>query len=1210
MVDFKFVGEETNEQEIDDGQNDFKFVGEEDIKSEEPIEPQVEEKKTEFQFVGEEDNVETSITTPQSTTPIFTPPKEKLTYEQFKQSPELVAAAIRFSKNRLGYDTISEEDAIDETIEHFRQFKVNELTAGKDWGYTSALAADGKRDEINDYKSLYRATESLEDFSGGVLQTVGDYAGGIATAPSTLLGLLLPGGGKLSGVAAQQLAKLGVGKAISSLAANPVKTIVATEATGAIAQDVAAQKSLMAVEEQDDYDFGQTLASGVIAGGGSAIISSVPLYYAKRLASKKFSSKMQTDDLLGKSTKAVEEKVAKAEEAAKATIASKSTQANDVKESLKALNEENVAAGKATMKDIADKQGVDVPLRIAVTPDKLDRVTAAAVDLLEISGGLKKFDKLNKKGEVIGQQTERITEAISRVIRDTTEGKGDDVAEALAKDFGTTLEKYSLTTDDFANVFMSEFSEAGRLLQKAGASKKELKRLISAMDNTAFSDIFSLSDDAIDVFKKSKDALQKDGRDSFLKIFDNGAIVGSLRSLDALRLASMTSQVGTTVRNTVGGYTRVGFDVLNQAFDEGIQRSVSFLKGEKATKTGSESFRDIFSVAYGLINKEQSIAVESIFAMGFQNKAQKLFRQLADLEDLTGVGLKGKKQPPSMLSNLTTRAGRNLNVLNTLSDNMFKRAAFMGGLTRELSKLKRIQIASGKTVDDLDYDLVNIMKTGRFNEIFGSKGGQKALDRAIEESLYFTYQASPKSPLGNLLVQGANKLPFLTTSVVPFPRFMANAMRFTYEYSPLYLANSKVRKELARTAGKEGEEFGIRTYTETSKGLVGLSMLFFAQAYRGSEYAGEKWYEGKSSEGNPYSLLPFFPAAPYLFFGDLINRYRKGEDVIDRKSFKESLQAITGMQMGKAGFGLYAMDKLVDDIGNIFEGQDEDAAYYAVKKVGAEFASNIISTYTMPLTPVQDTYNTFLAPDDERIIRDNNIEDLSSLIIAKSLARVPYNYGIEKMLKEAYGTDYEIPKAYQSPTRKGLLRRVTPITRQVEGRLYGEKKTPIEKELDRLKITRSQVMKRTGVPEADKLLGWYMGEYMTDIVQPFIQSELYKSIPEKLKKKHLLEEIVRVRKSVVNQAKETLVYTNSNQKTKPMTRVRFLKLPKLYRTIAMDDYHNKYGEPTTLKDYDYEVLYSMAKALSRTKLRNIKFKSIDIVDELNEEDGVLDSINE
>ena len=1212
MAEYKYAVEEEDNKEIEENNlnpittpnieenaSDYQYATEEDVET--------TAADSDYQYATEEDD------TPQSTTPVFTPPKEKLTYEQFKQSPELVAAAMRFSKNRLGYDTISEEDAIDEVIEHFREFKVNELTAGKDWGYTSALAADGNRDEINDYKSLYRATDSLEDFSGGVFNTLGDYGWGIATAPSTLAGLLLPGGGKLSGVAAQQLAKLGVGRAISSLASNPIKTIAATEATGAIAQDVSAQKSLMAVEEQDDYDFGQTIISGIVAGGGSALVSSIPLYYAKRFASKGFSAKMQTDDLLEKSTKAAEAKVVKADEAAKETIESKSTQAGDVKEWLKSLNEENVAAGKATMKDVANKQGVDVPLRVAVTPDKLDRVIAASVDLLELGGGLKTFDRLNKKGEVIGKQTERITEAISRVIKDNTEGASEEVSEALAKDFGKTLDKYSLTTDDFANVFMSEFSEAARLLQKGGEAKKTLKNLMNAMDNTAFSDIFSLNDDVVKVIKKSKDAMQNDGKEGFLKVFDNGAVIGSLRNLDALRLASMTSQVGTTVRNTVGGYTRVGFDVLNQAFDEGIQRSISLLKGEKATKTGSESFRDIFSVAYGLINKEQSIAVESIFAMGFQNKAQKLFRQLADLEDLTGVGFKGKKQPPSKLSNITTTVGRNLNVLNTLSDNMFKRAAFMGGLTRELSKLKRVKISSGKTVNDLDYDLVDIMKTGRFNEVFGSKGGQKALDRAIEESLYFTYQASPKSPLGNLLIQGANKLPFLTTSVVPFPRFLANAMRFTYEYSPIYLLTSgKVRKELARTAGKEGEEFGIRTYTETAKGLTGLSFLFAGQAFRNSEYAGEKWYEGQSSEGNPYSLLPFFPAAPYLFFGDLIARARKGEDVIDRKTFKETMQAVTGMQMGKAGFGLYAMDKLVDDIGNIFEGQDSDAAYYAIKKVSSEFASNIISTYTMPITPIQDTYNTFLAPDDERIIRDNNIEDLSSLIIAKSLARIPGNYAIEKMLKEAYGTDYEIPKAYESPTRKGLLRRITPITRQVEGRLYGEKKTPIEKELDRLKITKSDVLKRTGVPDADNLLGWYMGEYMIDIVQPFIQSDLYKSLPEDIKKERLKEEIIRVRKSVVDQAKNTIVTNNSNKQTRPMTRVRFLKLPKVYRKMAMDTYNSdpQFGEPTSLKDYDYEILYLIAKKLSKGKLRNIKFESVDIVDELNEEDGVLDSINE
>ena len=213
----------------------------------------------------------------------------------------------------------------------------------------------------------------------------------------------------------------------------------------------------------------------------------------------------------------------------------------------------------------------------------------------------------------------------------------------------------------------------------------------------------------------------------------------------------------------------------------------------------------------------------------FNKRLKNFFRQLADLEDLTGVGLKGKK-PPSKMRNLTTRLGRNLNVLNTLSDNMFKRAAFMGGLERQLRNMKRVDRARGKKVKDSDYELIDIMKQGKFNQVFGTEGGKKALDRAIEDALYFTYQASPKSPIGQLLVKGANNLPFITTSVVPFPRFIANAMRFTYEYSPLYLASKNVRSELARSFGKEvSEEFGLRTYTESDKRTY--RVVFFNGCY-------------------------------------------------------------------------------------------------------------------------------------------------------------------------------------------------------------------------------------------------------------------------------------------------------------------------------------------------------------------------------------------
>ena len=204
---------------------------------------------------------------------------------------------------------------------------------------------------------------------------------------------------------------------------------------------------------------------------------------------------------------------------------------------------------------------------------------------------------------------------------------------------------------------------------RAGHEKKQLKELMGSIDDVAASDLFSLNENVLDVFTKTKKFTDAGDYDGFIRQFDAKE---TLRSLDALRLAAMTSQVATTVRNTVGGVARVGFDTVSNLFDGAVQKGVSTLRGEKSTISFKDYLKDSFAVAYGIMNKDKAIAVETIFAMGFQTQAKKLYRQLADLEDLTGVGIKGKK-PPSKLRNLTTGVGRNLNVLNTLSDNMFKR---------------------------------------------------------------------------------------------------------------------------------------------------------------------------------------------------------------------------------------------------------------------------------------------------------------------------------------------------------------------------------------------------------------------------------------------------------------------------------------------------------------------------------------------------------
>ena len=1154
---------------------------------------------------------ETETTTP-TATPAFNPPKEGFTYEQFQQSPELKAAAIRFAKDRLGYDNISEEEAIDETIEHFREFKVNELTAGQDWNYTSALAADNKRQQINDYKSLYRATESMDSFGGGVLTTLGDYGWGIVTAPSTLLGLLLPGGGKLAGVAAQQTAKLGVGRVIGTLAANPIKTIAGVEASAGALQDIAQQQSLMSVEEQDDYSFAQTVLSGTISGVAPAVVSTLPLYIAKKYGAKAISKKAQTEDLLATSKAKMEKLNAKADAKAEEVL----TKGKDAKlgteviKRLKKLNEKQVEKGEDVLTGIAKSEKVDESLRVVIPLDKINRIGAATTELIAETG-FRTFTRTIKKGKNKGKtlvEEERITEAIARTIREAKDNPDESVYKAVQDNYGKILEKYNLTQDDFANAWMAEFSEAGRLLSKAGHFKQGLMRMMNSIDAVGNGDIFSLNREVLDVVNKVKDRVAAEDIEGALKIFDTKDF---LRSADALRLAAMTSQVATTVRNTVGGYVRVGIDTLSNAFDGGIQLAVAKAKGEKTAPTVKDWAKDAFAVAYGIINKDKAIAVEEIFAMGFQKKAQRLFRQLADLEDLTGVA--GKKTPSKMRS-LTTNVGRNLNVLNTLSDNMFKRAAFMGGLERELTRMKRIAFADPKRagkVTDADFDLMEIMKAGKFNTTFGSEQGKKALDRAIEEALYFTYQASPKSTVGQLMIKGANNLPFLTTSLVPFPRFLANAMRFTYEYSPLFLMNKKVRTELGRTFVTETEEtirkFGVKSYHNTAKGLTGMGLLIAGYAHRETA-GGEKWYEGKSEDGQTYDMRPFFPAAPYLFFGEILRRVVNGEEITDKKTAREALQAVTGMQVGKAGFGLYAMDKFVDDIGKAAgdTAGDPEEALYGISEILAEFGANILSTYTMPLTPFQDVYNTFIAPDDERIIRDNNIESLGALILHKTLARIPGNFAIEKMLHEQFGTEYNIPKAYQSPTREGLLRRTSPITRQVYGRLYQGKKTPVEKELDRLRITKSEVLRRTGIPEADEILGFYMGEIVTDIIAPYIKSDKYKRIPDTLKRKALMEEIAKVRKFIKERAKNTLVYNNANKATNPYDRVRFLRLPKEYRALAKKVYHQQEGEPASMRDYNYALLYSLAKQMSKTTLSNIEFVERDIEEELAEKEDAYD----
>tara|TARA_R100000322_G_scaffold147541_1_gene103950 strand:- start:246 stop:3779 length:3534 start_codon:yes stop_codon:yes gene_type:complete len=1107
-----------------------------------------------------------------------------VTYEAMKKDPAVREAAVRFAQDHLGYETIDPDDAISEFIEHFRSFNVNELTAGMDYNIVSGLATDAAsttnkdnarkaQQRLDDYTKLYQTYQALPGAfdAGGAPGAFLDYLEGIAKAPSTYIGIvpgIFTGGAataltKAGATAGAQVAKEGVKQIIKrkltspvselakAAAANPVKTTVLTEATAGALQNIAQQKTEIEIGERDTFSKKELALMSTISGAPAALIPGL----LKNLSGRQINK--GAADLLDDAEKAIAAKNEKAVEAAEATFEGNIKLARDIDSQFRGpLDPEGVARGNRTKAQIGEQLGVTNEFVISLDPTRDKRIIAAGMEILE--AGKVTYDPAK----------ERFSDALGRAITQV------DFGDEGLKSFKDTMKKYNLSSDDMLNVLVADLSradasEAGALLGRRSAAKRKLIRRIT---DAGAADLFGLTEETTSTLKKLDDALASGDTRQVLQATGEVKEGITIRGIDQLRLSMMTSQTATTFRNLISGYSRVGFDIATKVLDRSMAQGASVVgKGKGKVKLFEATPNvDTFAVLSGLTNHVRSRALATLLQQGFQRRHQQLFRQLTDIADASGE-LKGART--SKMQHLA----RELNALNTLQDNMFKQASFFGELSRELNEAAARTKAINPAQDVSQFNLERIMRSGNFNEIFESTikagdevvfDGKKVLDRAIDKSLYFTFQRSPSNPTAKAFVNAAHSLPFLTTSFVPFPRFVANALRFTYEYSPAYLV-SGIRKSLAKDADN---------YEELAKGLVGSGFLAGAIAFRNSEYAGENWYEGKTMDGKTYDLRPFFPAAPYLFFADLITRKYKGEPLTgDRSITTEAIQALSGTQF-RAGFGIYALDKAFKDI------TEEQSAEKAAE-IAAQFTGNIINTFTIPFTSLQDTFNTFIAEDEARIVRDTDMQikdtkDFLTLVARRSLARIPLNYKIEEYLAETLGVKQS--EYYESGTRAEKLRRIAPITRQTMGILLQERKNFFEKEISRLKLPRSVINARTGVPEADMMLDASYGEYITNYVVPRMETEGYKKLEDAQKKVFIMELISDyksdIKEAVEQNAKET---AEARFGFNPFELKAFEKFANDRRTApfaqkAIEMYEERYGKD---EPKDYEVILKIAKML-------------------------------
>ncbi len=1047
---------------------------------------------------------------------------DDFTYQDFKENTQLREAAKRFAINHLDYkpEDIDDDEAIDEAIEHFRALDTNELTAISDYGTLTALKTDNKIQELTDYKNLYQAYRAMPYFgdgsaafssAGNFAAAVGDYAYGIGTAPSTLLGLLIPGGGKVAGQATVAANKLLIGGLLTKIvtspvqvakyaAANPLKAAAGLEASGALFQNLAQQN----VEEEIEVREGISASEAALSTALGATGAFVPV--GLKVGFTKFLSK-DTPKLIQEATENAGKMHREGMLNAQETLTKNADEVSKLKQRLNPLDPERVARGQAVGDQIAREAGtLESDFTVKFSKDKADKILAFAVDLLKKDGGL-------RKGE-------RITDGVARTI-ESLRAKGLEDS-ALSKEINSIKKKYNITDSDIAALYAADVSSAARTLGKSGFHAKVFRNVM----NLANDNIFVMDRNVKDTFKKINDAVDAEDGRAFIygvsgmegtkadiipksKIGKFGkSVYEGLKESDAVRLAFMVSQTATTIRNLASGNVRIGMDVLTKTLDNGTRLAID--KNYRKTIGLKGAAADVFSIAYGLTNKKEAVLLEDFLYQGFQDKATRMFNSLKDLEPLGG----------EVVTELTPlrKFSRQINALNTMSDNMFKRAAFIGEMKRSLNDMKVAQVKAGKTVNDADYDLTEIMRKGTFNEVFGATDeGRKFLDDAVEKALYFTYQRDAQNAVSRAMINGVHKLPFLISSFTPFPRFMANAMRFTYEYSPLYILEGGMK-----SFGKEA-----RNYEEISKAMVGMGMYMAATAYRYQHGEGTQWYEMKLPDGTKFDARPFFPAAPFLFFGDMAARYLtqsdKAQDVLEgvgldrqtarvgyeRGDFVSALQALTGTQF-RAGFGFFALDAMVQDATR--------GDFTRLTEFPREFFGNIVSSYGIPLTFGQDMYNTFLAPDEDRIARETDTDNFNLFMLRKILARVPGNYKIEDTLQEQFG--FEKARTYESPTKEAPIRRVTPITRQMYGILRKERSTEVQKIFNDLKITNLRIYRKTKVYEADNYIRKFMGPYIEEHIGNFIKQPLFKNEKNAdLRRNMILKKIDEYKDDIMTRAK-------------------------------------------------------------------------------------------
>lgn len=307
----------------------------------------------------------------------------------------------------------------------------------------------------------------------------------------------------------------------------------------------------------------------------------------------------------------------------------------------------------------------------------------------------------------------------------------------------------------------------------------------------------------------------------------------------------------------------------------------------------------------------------------------------------------------------------------------------------------------------------------------------KDLEEAMREATFFTMAQDPATEqdmLGKIAeksISAINALGPLSLVISAFPRVIYNAIKFTWEYSPLgmlgLMGSPQMRVRFRPTKKIDpltGQFVQIRQTPDDirfiadrlAKGLTGTMLYAIAVSLSDDDLIGEEWWQikaGKDARGNQtyVDARNLFPFTPFLFFAVWLRRFQEG-NVGNQSLAKDVKEMFFGFQRQAGEVGDQFFFDLFDSFAAMAEGGENPAK---------ETQDIMTRLGSVPLTPlVNFRYLVSLFNEEERVKMDPTLVGG----LAPFIDKVPGKYiwgerfGVHPLHGRTVG---DFMKMYESP---------------------------------------------------------------------------------------------------------------------------------------------------------------------------------------------------